>query len=257
MTLENLPAPILFAHRGSKAHAPENTLASFRLAVEQRADAIELDVKLTRDGYVVVLHDQTVDRTTNGHANLSDLTLEEVKRLDAGSFFGAQYAGEQIPTLDEVFVTVGKQVFINVELTNYATPRDRLVEKVAQIIRRHGQVDNVLFSSFLSLNLLSARRLLPDVPVGYLANEGLGGAVARSTNGQRIAPHIIHPYVNDATDDFVRKQHAIGRRVHVWTVNDPKDMQRLFNLGIEGIFTDDPLLARSVLESTRQAAKME
>src|SRR5512139_733767 len=99
MVLESLSQPIIFAHRGASAHAPENTLAAFELALAQQADAIELDVKLSADGQVIVIHDSSVDRTTNGHGKVQDMTLVEIKALDAGSFFSSQFAGEKIPTL--------------------------------------------------------------------------------------------------------------------------------------------------------------
>jgi glycerophosphoryl diester phosphodiesterase len=126
--LEKLLQPVIFAHRGASAWAPENTLAAFRLAVEHGAPAIELDVKLTSDRKVVVLHDQTVDRTTNGHGDLRQFSLADLRELDAGGPFSAEYQGERIPTLVEVFEAVGKQVYINIELTNYASTRDKLPE---------------------------------------------------------------------------------------------------------------------------------
>src|SRR6266545_5505015 len=121
MKLESLPRPVIFAHRGACAHAPENTMASFELALAHGADAIELDVKLSSDGYVVVHHDDTVDRTTDGTGRIKNLTLAELKKLDAGSFLSEKFKGEKIPTLEEVFEAVGKRTFINVELTNYKT----------------------------------------------------------------------------------------------------------------------------------------
>src|SRR5689334_23229806 len=117
MMLESLPRPVIFAHRGASAYAPENTIASFEFAVAQGTDAIELDVKLSADGHVIVHHDPTVDRTTNGKGKVKDLTLAELKTLDAGGFFSENFHGEKIPTLEEVFEAVGKRTFINVELT--------------------------------------------------------------------------------------------------------------------------------------------
>ena len=137
MTLDSLPQPVIFAHRGASAHAPENTLAAFELALAQQADALELDVKLSADGHVVVIHDATVDRTTNGHGRVRDLSLADLKKLDAGSFFSQAFAGENIPTLDEVFESFGKRTFINVELTNYSTPGDALVESVCMLVKKH------------------------------------------------------------------------------------------------------------------------
>ena len=124
--LESLTKPTIFAHRGASAHAPENTLASFELAVTQGAEAIELDAKLTADGQIVVFHDQTVNRTTNGSGKVLELPLAALKELDAGHWFDTSFQGITIPTLEEVFEAVGRKIFINVELTNYASPGDQL-----------------------------------------------------------------------------------------------------------------------------------
>src|SRR5512139_1614857 len=137
MFLESLTQPVVFAHRGASAHAPENTLAAFELALAQQADAIELDVKLSADGQVMVIHDSSVDRTTNGHGKVQDMTLAELKALDAGSFFNSQFAGEKIPTLNEVFEAMGKRTFINIELKNHRSHGEDLVETVCMLVKKH------------------------------------------------------------------------------------------------------------------------
>ena len=157
----NLPRPTIFAHRGSSAHAPENTLAAFELAIRQGADGIELDAKLTADHQVVVIHDSTVNRTTGANGIVRRMNLAEIKKLDAGSHFDYGFRGETIPTLDEVFETVGHRIFINVELTNYASPFDDLPDQVARVVKRHKQENRILFSSFNPLALLRVKYLLP------------------------------------------------------------------------------------------------
>ena len=132
-----LPKATIFAHRGASVYAPENTLAAFEAAVQQHADAIELDAKLTADRQVVVIHDQTVDRTTNGSGEVQKMSLEAIRELDAGSFFDVQFKGEKIPLLSEVFEAVGKRIFINIELTNYASLIDELLNWKAEL--RDGQ----------------------------------------------------------------------------------------------------------------------
>lgn len=241
--LFDLPRPVIFAHRGASAHAPENTLASFQLALAQGADAIELDAKLSADGQVVVFHDPTVDRTTDGTGRLSQKTLAELRSLDAGSFFSDKFRGEKIPLLEEVFEAVGKKMFINVELTNYATPRDQLVERVCELVAKHALEKSVLFSSFLASNLKKAARLLPDIPRGLLALGGWMGAWARSFGfdfGDYLA---LHPFLSDVNLRQVQRVHRLKRRIHVWTVNRVEDMLRLKDWGVDGIFTDDPQLA--------------
>src|SRR6478672_6885695 len=227
MMLESLPRPVIFAHRGASAYAPENTIASFELAVAQRADAIELDVKLSADGHVIVHHDPTVDRTTNGKGKVKDLTLAELKKLDAGGFVSENFHGEKIPTLEEVFDAVGKRTFINVEMTNYTTPRDQLVETVCTLVKKCGLQNHVMFSSFFASNLSKARAYLPEVPRGLLAFSDLLGAWARSFGFDFGKYQALHPYLTDVSPQQVQRVHRLNRRIHVWTVNAAEDMRRL------------------------------
>jgi glycerophosphoryl diester phosphodiesterase len=241
--LTNLPQPIIFAHRGASAHAPENTLAAFELALAQGADGIELDVKLSADGHVVVIHDPTTDRTTGARGRVKDLSLVELRGLNAGSFYAANFSAEKIPMLEEVFETLGKKIFINVELTNYNTPRDHLVESVCMLVKKFNLQKHVMFSSFYASNLSKARSYLPEVPCGLLAFNGLLGAWARSFGFAFGKYAALHPYLKDVTPQQVQRVHRLKGRVHVWTVNAEEDMRRLFGWGVDAIFTDDPQLA--------------
>ena len=240
---------MIFAHRGACALAPENTLPSFELAVTHNADAIELDAKLSRDGAVMVIHDQTVDRTTNGTGKVNELTLKELKSLDAGSFFGSNFSGTTIPTLDEVFESVGHRLIVNVELTNYKSSADDLVHKVAEVVQRHEMENRVLFSSFLPKNLVKSKALLPDTPVALLCLPGVMGMFFRSRFSHHYSPQIIHPYLSDVSDQYVMNEHCAGRRVHVWTVNSDTEIRRMQKAGVDGIFTDNPLNTRRILEN--------
>lgn len=244
--LTSLPQPIIFAHRGASAHAPENTLAAFELALAQNADAIELDVKLSADGQVMVIHDTTVNRTTGSHGRVTELSLAQLKSLDAGSFFSSQYSGEKIPTLQEVFEALGQRTFINVELTNYNTPRDHLVDTVCALVKKFGLQKRVMFSSFFASNLSKARAYLPDVPRGLLAFSGLLGAWARSFGFAFGRYQALHPNIQDVTPQQIQRVHRLQRRIHVWTVNAPQDMRRLFQWRVDAVFTDDPQLAVQV-----------
>jgi glycerophosphoryl diester phosphodiesterase len=241
--LKNLPTPVIFAHRGASAHAPENTLAAFELALQQGADALELDVKLSADGHVVVIHDATVDRTTGAHGKVKDMSLADLRSLDAGSFFSAKFQGEKIPTLEEVFEAVGRRTFINVELTNYSTPRDHLVESVCMLVKKFGLQKHILFSSFLPRNLANARRYLPEVPAGLLALDGLLGWWSRSFGFAFGKYDALHPNLKDTTPNLIYFAHRLQRRIHVWTVNGEEELRRLFKWGVDGVFTDDPQLA--------------
>lgn len=244
--------PLIVAHRGSSAHAPENTLAAFRLAADQGAHAIELDAKLSSDGQVVVIHDRTVERTTNGKGAINDLSLAQMKSLDAGSFFGEQFAREPIPTLEEVFEAVGQRVLINVELTNYAAPLDNLVARVADLVRSFHLEERILFSSFHPYNLYRAAQLLPEVPRAILAGPARSGWWARSLMMRPVSPEAVNPYYSDATAFYLQRQHENGRRVYVWTVDNADEISRLLREGADGIITDDPPLALKILTETAQ-----
>jgi glycerophosphoryl diester phosphodiesterase len=246
--LNPLEKPLIIGHRGACALAPENTMSSFRLAFEHKADGIEFDTKLSRDGEVVIIHDQTLERTTNGSGKVIETSLENLKNLDAGSKFSPTFAGEKIPTLDELFKELGGKIFMNIELTNYASPSDALVDKVVELIRKYKIENSVMFSSFNANNLAKAQRLIPEVPTGLLALKGWMGAFSRYPFGLRVSPEYTHPYFSDAPASFISAEHGRGRRVNVWTVNDPKDVRRLVHDHVDGIMGDDPRMIRQALE---------
>lgn len=244
--LAALPRPTIFAHRGSSFYAPENTLAAFSLAVEQGADGIELDVQLTRDQQVVVIHDNKVDRTTDGIGRVADLPLATLKQLDAGAYFDCAFAGERIPTLDEVLETVGRRIIINIELKHDASPQDKLPELVTRIIQKHHMEARILFSSFNIMALIRAKRLLPQVPCGLLAEAGLLGGWARSWGRKISGFEALHPNASSVNARLVTNVHRDGQRLHTYTVNNANEMEKLFALGVDGIFTDNPVLALQV-----------
>lgn len=252
MQLSDLPKPAIIAHRGASAYAPENTLASFELAMRQGADGVELDAKLTQDGHVVVIHDQTVDRTTMHNGYVKDLTLAQLRKMDAGSHFDIAFAGESIPTLDEVLKAVGKMTYTNIELTNLISPFDDLPAKTAALVKRHKIVHRVWFSSFNPIALLRIHRLLPESPIGLLALPGAAGWWARSPIGRLIPYNSLHIATRDAKPGLVKRMHLDKRLVFVYTVNLETDMARVIEMGVDGIFTDDPMLARKVLNGVGQ-----
>ncbi|MCE9646313.1 MAG: glycerophosphodiester phosphodiesterase [Chloroflexi bacterium] len=241
--LENFPVPVVFAHRGDAVHAPENTLPSFQQALAKGADGVELDAKLTADGHVIVIHDSSVDRTTDGRGRVASFPLEAIRSLDAGKWFDEKFAGTKVPLLEEVFETVGKDGLINIELTNYSTPRDGLVSKVCELIKRHNNQGQILFSSFLPSNLRIASQKTPEIPRGLLAMPGLVGLWARSFGFMFGDYQALHPHISNASREQVQRVHRIQRRVHVWTANSPEEFARLKEWGVDGLFTDDPQMA--------------
>lgn len=251
--LSNLPKPAIIAHRGASAYAPENTLAAFKLALQQGADAIELDAKLSADGHVVVIHDKTVDRTTPLHGNVRDFIMADLHKMDAGSHYDVTFRGEPIPTLEEVIKAVGQLTYINVELTNYASPRDSLSDKVAELVKRYKLVPRVFFSSFLIFPLLRIHRLLPEVPISLLLAPGKRGKLSRSLMNRFVPHHNLHLALRDVTGKLVEEVHKQSRKIFVYTVNEETDLRRLFELGVDGVFTDDPLLAQAVLKDVQRS----
>lgn len=239
--------PVVIGHRGACAYAPENTLASFNLAVELGADAVELDVKLTRDGVPIIMHDETVTRTTNGKGKVCDLTLAEFKELDAGSFKDSKYAGEPVPTLEEVFEAVAGRVWINVELTNYYTRGDALVPKVLALIQKMNLQKRVLLSSFDPFNLRQARHLDPSLPLAQLTSHDMA-IYLRDAWLAPFCPHEArHPDVPQLKQEGVAWYHRHHYRVNVWTNNDEADMRTFVKQSVDGLITDMPDLACKVI----------
>jgi len=239
--LEHRTCALNLAHRGASAYAPENTLAAFRLAAEMGADGLELDAKLSRDGAIVVMHDATVDQTTDGSGRVSDLTLAELKRLDAGSKFGPKFAGERIPTLEEVIDAVGDRLIVNVELTNYASPGDGLEFKVVDLIAKSGRADRLMVSSFSPLALRKVKRRAPRVACGlvYAPRDPI---YRRRAWFAFLIPGLEahHPQYSMIDAAAVRRFHARGQKVNTWTVNDEADMRRMIDAGVDAIMTDKP-----------------
>ncbi len=229
--------PLIIAHRGASGHAPENTMAAFQLALDQHADGIELDVMLSKDGRLVVIHDDTVDRTTNGNGQVRDLTLAQLKSLDAGN-------GEKIPTLEEVLNVFGGRFLINIELKNYATPFDRLPIAVADLLKTKKYPEMLIISSFNPLNLGRFRRRCPQVKQGLLTLHNK----ADLWIWRLFKYNAFHPYYEDVDEGMVSKLKAKQQQINVWTVDKPEDIRRMASLGVNSIITNLPKETREVLE---------
>ncbi|HFE67270.1 MAG TPA: glycerophosphodiester phosphodiesterase [Chloroflexi bacterium] len=228
--------PLIIGHRGASADAPENTLAAFALAQAQGADGVELDVQLSADGRAVIIHDTTVDRTTNGSGKVSDMTLAELQSLDAGM-------GQTIPTLDELFEMMGPGILYNVELKPFAVDAAGLATAVADRIQAHNLESQVLVSSFNPLMVRQARQhLTPQTMVAhiwYMKQFKYKYLLAKAE-----AHHPKHTLVDEAYMAWARKH---GWRVHTWAADDPVEAQRLIDLGVNGLITNKPQFLRESL----------
>lgn len=240
--------PLIVAHRGDSANAPENTLAAFRLAYENHADGIELDVMLSSDNKLVVIHDDTLQRTTNGSGSIGKIPYAALRELDAGSWFDPRFRGEPIPLLDEVFAELGGKFLINVELKNYKSLNDSLPDLVVKLVRRHGLTNSVLLSSFNGRNLPRAKALAPEIRTGLLTLPGLLGLPMRGFWGKRFGADDLNPYHRDVTPKLVQSRHQLGQNVNVWTVDAPEDLRRMQECGVDMIICNDPTHARKILE---------
>jgi glycerophosphoryl diester phosphodiesterase len=232
--------PQVFAHRGAKSVAPENTLPAFQRALEMGVDGIELDVQCTCDGEMVVIHDFDVAHTTNGTGKVADFTCAEIARLDAGAHFGDSFAGTPIPTLAQVFDLVGDRCIVNIEIKSMAWDGGPEVEAVVRFIQSRRLHDQVIVSSFNPASLIALRWHDPKIALGLLYSEELPIFLRRAWLGPLIAPEALHPHYKMIDADYMQWAHRQGHYVNTWTVNDLAEAKRLTALGVDVIMSDIP-----------------
>ena len=234
--------PLVFGHRGAMASAPMNTMPAFQLAIDQGADGVELDAHLSGDGQIIVLHDFTVDATTDGNGLAADLTLAELKQLDAGAWFSADFAGERIPTLDEVFAAFADKLYFNVELKSRSDDGGALAAAAADCIRRHDMTAQTLVSSFDARLLQRFHAICPEVMLGYLH-----GRNRPSPLMDQVPHQARHPWHEQIDAAYMRWARDAGYLVNAWTVNDAQRVRTLKELGVNGIIADSPAAAISAM----------
>ena len=230
-------------HRGASAYAPENTLAAFDKALDLGAGHVEFDVHFSADGQVVVIHDDTVDRTTNGSGAVASLTLAQLKRLDAGSWFGSQFSEERMPTLEELLERYNGMLYFHIEVKGQA---EHLSERTIDLVRGYGWPDSVTITSFQKERLEEARAYAPEIPTGWLAREVDESMVeqARQMGLAEICPHA------DFLDaELVERLHQKGFVVRAWGVRDEEVMRRVVETGADGMTIDFPDRLASYLKS--------
>jgi glycerophosphoryl diester phosphodiesterase len=231
---------IVTAHRGFSGQAPENTPTAFRAAIAAGADMIELDVHLTRDNEVVVIHDDTLERTTNGKGNVAAKTLAELKSLDAGSWFDSRFAGERIPTLAEVLEIARNRILVNIELKkgkNFPYTMEELADRTLAVVEKAGMTGQILFSSFDPAAVNRIKEKAPRLPIALIVDKPW-------EKPEDAGAGTSYPTLNCRTtvlnEENIRRAHTAGIRVHVWTVNTKEAMEKFIALGIDGIITNHP-----------------
>jgi len=227
-------AMMVIAHRGASSYAPENTLAAFDLALEMRVRHIELDVALTSANHPVVIHDDKVDRTTNGSGLVTSHTLAALRQLDAGSWFGAQFEGERIPTFDDVLARYNGRVHIHTEIKGKSAS---LSERTADLIRKHGMERQVTVTSFQSVRLEEMRAYAPELPTGWLVREVTDSIIAQA---HAIGVSQLCPRADMVRPELVHRLRAEGFVARAWGVGTEELMQRAVQAGVDGMTVNFP-----------------
>ncbi len=235
--------PLVIAHRGDSAHRPENTLASFAGALEVGAEIVELDVQLTADGHVIVIHDPTLDRTTTGRGDVSRLTLAEVRAVSAGypDRFGTAYAGERVPTFGEVLGLLRDRARALVEIKTESVTDDAeggIEARVADEVRRAGMAGDVALISFDHRAVQRLRSLAPAIPRGQL----FGRCTADEVLGQasEAGCEIVMPHKGQLTDALAERVHEAGLELATWVVDEPAELKLLARFGLYGVASNRP-----------------
>lgn len=229
------------AHRGASGHAPENTMGAFQKGFEMKADYIEIDVQMTKDGELVVIHDTTVNRTTNGTGKVGDLTFEEIRQLDAGSWFSEAYAGEKVPTFEEVIDAFRGKVGILIELK---APElyPGIEKKIADVlVERNMDGSNngkVILQSFNHESMKKSKELLPNLPHGVLAGTGWADVTEEQLAQFAAYADYFNPNMNIVTEELVNEVHEAGMQIYPYTSRTQEQALRLFDLKVDGIITD-------------------
>jgi glycerophosphoryl diester phosphodiesterase len=233
--------PLIVAHRGSSSRAPENTLASFRRALEDGADAVECDVRLTRDGQVVVIHDPVLRRTTDGRGLVAEHTLRELRELSAGRWFHRKFAAEQIPTLDELLAVTAGRCGVNVEIkTGTRRYGEEIVDRCARVIRQHRAQERVLISSFSHGIVRNAGLLRPRIATGLLFHPLRHLMKSPVRFARSLGARYLIMNGSSLRKGVVAEAHAARLFVGEYTVNSARRWKRARRFGVDAVFTDAP-----------------
>lgn len=234
----------IFAHRGASTYAPENTLAAFKKALEMKADGIECDVQLSKDGVPVICHDFTIDRTSNGSGYIQDLTLAQLKQYKFYGKFKKSFPNETIPTLEEVLQLVsGHGITLNIELKFGPLPQEHLEEKVLALVAQYNYQDKVIYSSFNHQSVQRLATLEPDARIGLIFHINLISLFDYLDN-TGLNLYSIHPNYIYVTKEMIIEAKERNLKVFTYTINNRKAALHYKDLGIDGIITNDPLLLK-------------
>ncbi|AOH55644.1 hypothetical protein ABE28_014890 [Peribacillus muralis] len=237
---------LIFAHRGSAGTHPENTMSAFHEAARVGADGIETDVQLSKDGEVIIMHDERLDRTTNASGYVKDWTLQQLKTVDASFGFKGNWGKEKIPTLEELLIWLShNQLLCNIELKNTFFLYPGLEEKVIQLVRAYEMEGRIILSSFNHYSLVNCHQLAPELETAPLYRDGL---YMPWVYAKAIGGSAIHPNIRAAPDAIIQASLSMGMPVRPYTINKAAEMKRLYGMGCSAIITDFPKVAVRVRE---------
>ena len=238
-----------FAHRGFSGKYPENTMLAFQKAVEIGADGVELDVQLTKDGEVVIIHDETIDRTTDGKGYVVDYTYEELSKFDASYIYIGKMGFNKIPTLKEYFELVKDLDFVtNIELKTGINQYLGIEEKVYKLIKEYKLEKKVIISSFNHFSVLRMKKIAPELKCGFLSEDWIIDA------GAYTASHGIecfHPRFNNLIPEVVEELKKNNIEINTWTVNKEEDIKDLINKGIDILIGNYPDLVKKIINENK------
>ncbi|MCR5467454.1 MAG: glycerophosphodiester phosphodiesterase [Lachnospiraceae bacterium] len=241
---------LVWGHRGASGYAPENTLDSFEKAIEMKADGVELDVQLTKDGEIVVFHDETVDRVSGGHGYLKDMTLSELKGLDVSIPIEGYAKKTSIPTLEEVLDLIKpSNLEINIELKTGIFKYEGIEEKVMNLVAKKGMEDRIWYSSFNHESILRVKELDKKARCGLLFGDIIVNP-CEYTNGLNAGIEALHPAIYHFGQDnkYIEKAKKAGLKTHIWTVNEKEHMEMLVKAGVDALITNYPDRARDIVD---------
>lgn len=232
--------PKIFAHRGAKAIAPENTMPAFQRALDMGVDGVELDAQMTKDGQLAVIHDFDVDKTTSGSGPVGSYTAGELAALDAGGYFAPEFAGVGVPMLPDVLNLLQDHMEVNIEIKSIDKTGGPEVELVLELIRERNLYESVIISSFNPTTLIKTRYLDNQVRLGLLYYESLPAHLAAAWTSDLIGPQALHPHCELVDQETVVWANANKWDVNTWTVNDVDEARRLAALGVTTLMSDVP-----------------
>ncbi|NLY61417.1 MAG: glycerophosphodiester phosphodiesterase [Clostridiales bacterium] len=241
---------LVIAHRGASAYAPENTVPAFEKALELGTEGIELDVHMTADGEIVVIHDFSIDRTSNGKGMIKDFTLDDIKKFDFGSWFGPEYKGVSIPTLSEVLQLLRDwDGLLNIEVKSGPIFYKGIEEKLIDMVKAYDFSERVIFSSFNHYSLRDIKTIDPSMKIGLLYMAGL---VEPYNYAKSLGAEALHPYYYNIVPEVVEGCKKNGIKLNPFTINNKKEIEMIMKAGVDGIITDYPDRALEVKEKVNK-----